>query len=160
MLTTRLLHSIIGSLELCTLSLFKATLYPNNLSPLPSMLFFVARPRLALFALLSVLPVVNSKDESLCKSRSCKFCYMSLSMYLTAVTSSITYCAPPETLLIQQFDVAYFAKNSSILFNISAASVVSCPLVRKSFLAHHLVSRHPISTFLPISSSMSTACTP
>lgn len=41
------------------------------------------------------------------------------------VTSSVTYCAPPETLLIEQFDLAYFAKNSSISFNISAASVVS-----------------------------------
>jgi hypothetical protein len=46
-------------------------------------------------------------------------------MFPNSVTSSVTYCAPPETLLIQQFDLAYFAKNSSILFNISAASVVS-----------------------------------
>ncbi|KAF9653276.1 TRP-domain-containing protein [Thelephora ganbajun] len=38
-------------------------------------------------------------------------------------TSSVSYCKPPETLLIQQFDVAYFAANSSISFNISAASV-------------------------------------
>lgn len=45
--------------------------------------------------------------------------------YSFLVTSSVTYCAPPETLLIQQFDVAYIAKNNSILFNISAASVVS-----------------------------------
>ena len=42
------------------------------------------------------------------------------------VTSSVSYCEPPETLLIQQFDVAYFAANASISFNISAASVV-CP---------------------------------
>ncbi|KAG6862201.1 hypothetical protein C0995_002131 [Termitomyces sp. Mi166 len=39
------------------------------------------------------------------------------------VTSSVTYCEPPESLLIQQFDIAYFAKNESVSFNISAASV-------------------------------------
>ncbi|KAF8629888.1 hypothetical protein AX15_003244 [Amanita polypyramis BW_CC] len=38
-------------------------------------------------------------------------------------TSSVTYCEPPETLLIQQFDVIYFANNESVFFNISAASV-------------------------------------
>ncbi|TFK75266.1 hypothetical protein BDN72DRAFT_508086 [Pluteus cervinus] len=38
-------------------------------------------------------------------------------------TSSVTYCNPPETLLIQQFDVAYFPNNHSVAFNISAASV-------------------------------------
>lgn len=41
------------------------------------------------------------------------------------VTSSVTYCEPPETLFIEQFDLTYFAKNTSISFNISAASVVS-----------------------------------
>lgn len=41
------------------------------------------------------------------------------------VTSSVTYCSEPDALLIQQFDVAYFQQNSSIWFNISAASVVS-----------------------------------
>ncbi|EMD37403.1 hypothetical protein CERSUDRAFT_114072 [Gelatoporia subvermispora B] len=39
-------------------------------------------------------------------------------------TSSVTYCAPPEEILVQQFDVAYFAANSSVSFNISAASVL------------------------------------
>ncbi|KAL0956043.1 hypothetical protein HGRIS_002215 [Hohenbuehelia grisea] len=38
-------------------------------------------------------------------------------------TSSVTYCEPPETLLIQHFYVAYHARNHSISFNISAASV-------------------------------------
>ncbi|KAK2467897.1 hypothetical protein APHAL10511_000192 [Amanita phalloides] len=38
-------------------------------------------------------------------------------------TSSVTYCEPPETLLIQHFDVIYFASNQSVHFNISAASV-------------------------------------
>ncbi|PFH49776.1 hypothetical protein AMATHDRAFT_62533 [Amanita thiersii Skay4041] len=37
--------------------------------------------------------------------------------------SSVTYCDPPETLLIQQFEVTYFARNQSVTFNISAASV-------------------------------------
>jgi hypothetical protein len=46
-------------------------------------------------------------------------------MIKLTVTSSVTYCEPPETLLIQQFDIAYIAKNQSIFFNISAASVVS-----------------------------------
>ncbi|KAF9010656.1 hypothetical protein BDQ17DRAFT_1421003 [Cyathus striatus] len=41
----------------------------------------------------------------------------------TLFTSSVTYCNPPETLLIQRFEVAYFAKNQSVAFNISAASV-------------------------------------
>ncbi|KAJ7209480.1 hypothetical protein GGX14DRAFT_364546 [Mycena pura] len=40
-------------------------------------------------------------------------------------TSSVTYCEPPETLLIQQFDVKYFAQNQSIFFDISAQSVAS-----------------------------------
>jgi len=40
------------------------------------------------------------------------------------VTSSVTYCNPPETLLIQRFEVAFFPSNSSVSFNVSAASVV------------------------------------
>ncbi|KAG7446396.1 TRP-domain-containing protein [Guyanagaster necrorhizus] len=38
-------------------------------------------------------------------------------------TSSVTYCDPPETLLVQQFDMVYFNKNESVFFNISASSV-------------------------------------
>ena len=75
------------------------------------------------------------------------------------VTSSVTYCAPPETLLIQQFDLAYFAKNSSILFNISAASVVSYFSVYNIIAAYNHVSRNRMSMFPPTSNSMSTACT-
>jgi hypothetical protein len=45
-----------------------------------------------------------------------------------SVTSSVTYCEPPETLLIQQLDVVYFASNQSVFFNISAASVVGVGL--------------------------------
>ncbi|KAF8973007.1 hypothetical protein BDZ97DRAFT_1752061 [Flammula alnicola] len=38
-------------------------------------------------------------------------------------TSSVTYCNPPETLLIQRFEIAYFPANNSVTFNVSAASV-------------------------------------
>ncbi|KAH7913891.1 hypothetical protein BJ138DRAFT_1058085 [Hygrophoropsis aurantiaca] len=64
----------------------------------------VARLRHITPLLLLLSPLVSAKDDSL-------------------FTSSVTYCAQPQTLLIQQFDLAYFAKNSSIWFNISAASV-------------------------------------
>ncbi|PIL34264.1 hypothetical protein GSI_03975 [Ganoderma sinense ZZ0214-1] len=67
------------------------------------MFFSVARLRL-LASLLFAPALVASRDDSL-------------------FTSSVTYCAPPESLLIEQFDIAYFAKNQSIVFNISAASV-------------------------------------
>ncbi|KAJ7045407.1 hypothetical protein C8F04DRAFT_1064684 [Mycena alexandri] len=40
-------------------------------------------------------------------------------------TSSVTYCEPPDTLLIQQFDLKYFAQNQSITFDIAAESVDS-----------------------------------
>ncbi|KAJ6475261.1 hypothetical protein C8R47DRAFT_1142811 [Mycena vitilis] len=43
----------------------------------------------------------------------------------TLFTSSVTYCEPPESLLIQQFDVKYFAQNQSIFFDIAAESVDS-----------------------------------
>jgi len=88
-------------------------------------MFFVARLRPVLPAFLLLLPFVNAKDESLCECLYTVSCCIPLTIFLNPVTSSVTYCAPPETLLIQQFDLAYFAKNSSILFNISAASVVS-----------------------------------
>ncbi|KAG6820994.1 hypothetical protein H0H93_008623 [Arthromyces matolae] len=47
----------------------------------------------------------------------------SIQLIFHPVTSSVTYCEPPESLLIQQFDIAYFVKNESVSFNISAASV-------------------------------------
>ncbi|KAI5117513.1 hypothetical protein M0805_000520 [Coniferiporia weirii] len=40
-------------------------------------------------------------------------------------TSSVSYCEPPELVLVQQFDIVYFAANQSIFFNVSAASVES-----------------------------------
>ncbi|OJT11511.1 hypothetical protein TRAPUB_11969 [Trametes pubescens] len=71
------------------------------------MFFSVARLRLALASLLLAPTVlVAAREDSL-------------------FTSSVTYCAPPESLLVEQFDIAYFAKNQSIVFNVSAASVVA-----------------------------------
>ncbi|KAJ3881828.1 hypothetical protein F5051DRAFT_396186 [Lentinula edodes] len=51
-------------------------------------------------------------------------------------TSSVTYCSTPETLLIQQFDVEYFAANQSVSFNISAESVDSNVNVSASLLVN------------------------
>ncbi len=55
--------------------------------------------------------------------------YFAFPDYFT-VTSSVTYCDPPETLLVQQFDIVYYNKNESIFFNISASSVVSMRVFR------------------------------
>ncbi|KAI0743726.1 TRP-domain-containing protein [Daedaleopsis nitida] len=68
------------------------------------MFFSVARLRRAIAPLLLVPALVSAHDKVL-------------------FTSSVTYCAPPESLLIEQFDIAYYANNQSIVFNISAASV-------------------------------------
>lgn len=67
------------------------------------MLGFLARLRVIIFSFL-LLSFAYSREDSF-------------------FTSSVTYCQPPETLLIQQFDLAYIASNQSIFFNISAASV-------------------------------------
>jgi hypothetical protein len=69
------------------------------------MFFFVARLRLLLLTFLFITPLVCARDDSL-------------------FTSSVTYCEAPESLLIQQFDITYFPKNNSIVFNVSVASVV------------------------------------
>jgi hypothetical protein len=119
---------------------------------------FVAGSRLVLAA-LAFFPIVNAKDESLCEGHG-RNLVASTHYVPTAVTSSVTYCAPPETLLIQQFDLAYFAKNSSILFNISAASVVSCCFHITATIPHNQASRNPMSMFLPTFYSMCTARTP
>lgn len=79
--------------------------------------------------LLFLLPAiqVSARDDLLCES---VVSYRTLNTpnlmhILPPVTSSVTYCSEPDALLIQQFDVVYFQANSSIWFNISAASVVS-----------------------------------
>lgn len=39
-------------------------------------------------------------------------------------TSTVSYCSPPESLLVEQLDVVYFQRNASVSFNVSAASVL------------------------------------
>ncbi|PPQ93798.1 hypothetical protein CVT25_013507 [Psilocybe cyanescens] len=66
----------------------------------------LAWPRVFTFIvfLLTLTPYAASQEESI-------------------FTSSVTYCNPPETLLIQRFELAYFPGNQSVSFNVSAASV-------------------------------------
>ncbi|CDO76011.1 hypothetical protein BN946_scf184665.g3 [Trametes cinnabarina] len=91
----------------------------------------VARLRLALVALFLASPsLVAARDDVL-------------------FTSSVTYCAPPESLLIQQFDIAYYAKNQSIVFNVSAASVVPNTNV-KANLFLNVYGMQPINITLDI----------
>ncbi|TFK25233.1 TRP-domain-containing protein [Coprinopsis marcescibilis] len=39
------------------------------------------------------------------------------------LTSSVTYCNPPETLLVQRFEVEFFPRTQTVAFNLSVASV-------------------------------------
>lgn len=64
----------------------------------------LARSRALAFTLFFFPAFVHSREQSL-------------------FASSVTYCKPPESLLVQQFDIAFFPKNQSVAFNISAASV-------------------------------------
>ncbi|KAI0029652.1 hypothetical protein K488DRAFT_55893 [Vararia minispora EC-137] len=70
------------------------------------MFFPVARLRFAAGAVLALLPVASAHIDSL-------------------FASSVSYCAPPESLLVQQFDIAYYPHNNSVVFNVTAASVQS-----------------------------------
>ncbi|KAF5389485.1 hypothetical protein D9757_004302 [Collybiopsis confluens] len=81
------------------------------------MFLSLARPRAFAFTTLS-LPVLSHALQG------------------SLFTSSVTYCSPPETLLVQQFDVEYFAANGSISFNISAESVESNVNVSASMLVN------------------------
>ncbi|KAG8918293.1 hypothetical protein FRC01_001944 [Tulasnella sp. 417] len=40
-------------------------------------------------------------------------------------SSSVSYCSPPDAILIQQFDARYFKDNSSLVFDIIASTVLS-----------------------------------
>ncbi|KIO32301.1 hypothetical protein M407DRAFT_4654 [Tulasnella calospora MUT 4182] len=40
-------------------------------------------------------------------------------------SSSVSYCSPPDAILIQQFDARYFKDNSSLVFDIVASTVLS-----------------------------------
>ncbi|CAA7261772.1 unnamed protein product [Cyclocybe aegerita] len=71
---------------------------------MPSPLAWPRALAISLLSLLTLAPYSNAREESL-------------------FTSSVTYCNPPETLLIQRFEIAYFPSNTSVSFNVSAASV-------------------------------------
>ncbi|KAH8080273.1 TRP-domain-containing protein [Cristinia sonorae] len=77
----------------------------------------------------------------------------------TLFTSSVSYCSPPESLLIQQFDIAYIEKNTSVVFNVSAASVL--PDIRVSaniFL--NVYGMQPINISLDLCSVLGGALCP
>ncbi|KAI0371209.1 TRP-domain-containing protein [Pilatotrama ljubarskyi] len=105
------------------------------------MFFSVARLRLALASLFLAAPLlVAARDKSL-------------------FTSSVTYCAPPESLLVEQFDIAYFAKNQSIVFNVSAASVVPNTNVNANLFLN-VYGMQPINVTLDICSLFDGALCP
>ena len=96
-------------------------LHSSHLSPTLLMRFStLARQRA--FLLVLFVSTVYAREEVICNVNIYFGC---LSDLLPSVTSSVSYCEPPETLLVQQLDVVYFASNQSVFFNISAASVVS-----------------------------------
>ncbi|KAG6372342.1 hypothetical protein JVT61DRAFT_7782 [Boletus reticuloceps] len=74
-------------------------------------------------------------------------------------TSSVTYCSEPDALLIQQFDVTYFQKNSSIWFNISAASVEPNVNVSANVLLN-AYGMHPVNFTLDLCSLFHGALCP
>ncbi|KAG8736258.1 hypothetical protein FRC10_009534 [Ceratobasidium sp. 414] len=41
----------------------------------------------------------------------------------TLSTSAVTYCAPPENVLVQQLDITYFRENASVVFDVTASSL-------------------------------------
>ncbi|KAI9509743.1 TRP-domain-containing protein [Russula earlei] len=93
------------------------------------MFFSVAWLRLIALSLLS-LPLVHSHEDVL-------------------FTSSVSYCAPPENLLVEQFDVAYFPSNNSVLFNVSAASVQANVNVSANIFLN-VYGMHPINITVDI----------
>ncbi|KAH0827798.1 hypothetical protein J3R83DRAFT_3423 [Lanmaoa asiatica] len=92
--------------------------------------------------LLFLIPVihVSARDDSL-------------------FTSSVTYCSEPDALLIQQFDLAYFQKNSSIWFNISAASVEPNVSVSANIMLN-VYGTHPFNFTLELCSLFGGALCP
>ncbi|KAI0766551.1 hypothetical protein BC629DRAFT_1293026 [Irpex lacteus] len=68
------------------------------------MFFSVARSRLFLTSLLAFTRVASAHVDTL-------------------FTSSVSYCSPPESILIQQFDISYFPQNRSVAYNVSLESV-------------------------------------
>ncbi|KAH9986524.1 hypothetical protein BJV74DRAFT_964366 [Russula compacta] len=93
------------------------------------MFFSVARLRLIALSLVT-LPLVHSHEDVL-------------------FTSSVSYCAPPENLLVEQFDVAYFPSNNSLVFNVSAASVQANVNVTANLFLN-VYGMHPVNITLNI----------
>ena len=106
------------------------------------------------FALALLLTSTPSyaRQESLCQS------LLSLRLskaHITLVASSVTYCQPPETLLVQQFQIEYFPQNSSVVFNVSISSVVRLTFLSPQVYPHFLFSRQLMSMSLQTLLSMS-----
>ncbi|CAE6503008.1 unnamed protein product [Rhizoctonia solani] len=40
-------------------------------------------------------------------------------------TSAVTYCAPPENVLVQELDIRYYKQNTSVVFDVTASSLRS-----------------------------------
>ncbi|KEP50351.1 putative integral to membrane protein [Rhizoctonia solani 123E] len=38
-------------------------------------------------------------------------------------TSAVTYCAPPENVLVQELDIRYYRENASVVFDVTASSL-------------------------------------
>ncbi|KAG6333566.1 hypothetical protein ID866_5528 [Astraeus odoratus] len=75
------------------------------------------------------------------------------------VTSSVTYCSEPDALLIQQFEVTYFQKNSSVWFNISAASVQPNVNVSANIMLN-VYGMHPVNFTIDLCSLFNGALCP
>ncbi|KAA1472856.1 TRP-domain-containing protein [Dentipellis sp. KUC8613] len=74
-------------------------------------------------------------------------------------TSSVSYCAPPETLLVQKFDIAYTPANNSVTFNVSAASVEQNVNVSANILLN-VYGRRPVNLTIDICSLFNGALCP
>jgi hypothetical protein len=120
------------------------------------MFSFLAWPRVFYLTLILSRLTRNTyaREESLCE-----YSFLLGSKRLTdifPVTSSVSYCNPPETLLIQRFEVAYFPSNTSVSFNVSVSSVVRFHVSKYAAAAANVIFRSPTSMSLPTFSSMFT----
>ncbi|KAI9463532.1 hypothetical protein BJY52DRAFT_1252093 [Lactarius psammicola] len=103
------------------------------------MFFSVARLRLAALSLFA-LPLVRAHEDVI-------------------FTSSVSYCAPPENLLVEQFDVSYFPSNNSLVFNVSAASVQANVNVSANLFLN-VYGMHPVNITLDICTLFNGALCP
>ncbi|KAL4078459.1 hypothetical protein V8B97DRAFT_1272093 [Scleroderma yunnanense] len=104
------------------------------------MFSFVARLRRLAPLLFIFTPLVAGRDNTL-------------------FTSSVTYCSEPDALLIQQFEVTYFQKNSSVWFNISAASVQPNVSVSANIMLN-VYGMHPVNFTIDLCSLFNGALCP